>query len=250
MSQKQDKEVLDQLEAIMKELKEARKETATTATIEAKSRSLHLPTFFLNKVKWKLMLVLMSVFIVGILLTVGYFTFIAGERVHTEKGSFIEQMKELSSLATSQAYVKVVIEKEDNQLFGKPINSNLPGTKRKLLLVVPGTVIAGVDLRQVENGNVTTDEEKKTLSIVIPRAELIQEPSLDFDGVQTFSVEGIFREEVNWEEAYELAAEAKEQIRQEALNQGILEIAEKNAEKTLKEFYRQLGYQVTVEFQE
>nr|WP_252189387.1 DUF4230 domain-containing protein [Rossellomorea vietnamensis] len=67
--------------------------------------------------------------------------------------------------------------------------------------------------------------------------------------MKTFSVEGIFRNDVDWNEGFALAEVAKDQISQEAIEQGILPAAEKNAEKSLKGFFEQLGYDVTIEFQ-
>ena len=161
----------------------------------------------------------------------------------------MERIQEMSSLATAQGFVKAVIEQEDNQLFGKEINADLPGTKRKLLMVVPGTVLAGVDLQGIDEKDIVVDEEKKEIQLTLPRAEILQEPSIDTDNIKTFSVEGIFRNDVDWNEGFALAEVAKDQISQEAIEQGILQAAEKNAEKSLKGFFEQLGYDVTIEFQ-
>lgn len=246
-------EILAQLDAIMKELKEGKEQPATAIAVEHRSEA---PKFggFLQKgrAKWrntKIIFFLLVVILVGILIGVGSFKQFFGAEPLVEKGSFIESMKELSSLASSQAYVKAVIEKEDNQFFGKEINTNFPGTKRKLLLVVPGTVTAGVDLQGITEGQVHINDEDKTIDITLPHADIIQEPSLDFEQVQAFSVEGIFREEVNWEEAYELAEEARILVKNEAISQGLLEMAERNAERTLTEFFTQLGYKVAIQYE-
>ncbi|SIA41187.1 Uncharacterised protein [Mycobacteroides abscessus subsp. abscessus] len=53
---------------------------------------------------------------------------------------------------------------------------------------------------------------------------------------------------MNWDEAYSLAAEAKELVEAEAIDQGILELAEKNAEKTISEFFGRLGYEASVSY--
>ena len=155
----------------------------------------------------------------------------------------------MSSLATAQGFVKAVIEQEDNQIFGKEIGADLPGTKRKLLMVVPGTVLAGVDLQQVNKNDIVVDEEKKEIQLTLPRAAILQDPSLDTDNIKTFSVEGIFRSDVDWNEGFALAEVAKDMISQEAVDQGLLQAAEKNAEKSLKGFFEQLGYKVTITYE-
>lgn len=252
MTQKED-EILSQLDAIMNEIKEGKQQAASTVAVDAGRLTPSIKGFTKRGAKkWrlKIILFLLLAIIIGSIIGIGSYRLMSGAAPQVEKGSFIEHMKELSSLASSQAFVKAVIEKEDNQLFGKEIEANFPGTKRKLLLVVPGTVTAGVDLQNMNEDDVKMDEEKKTLEIKLPHATIIQEPSLDFEQVQAFSVEGIFREEVNWEEAYELASEAKALVQEEALAQGLLEMAESNAEKTLKEFFSQMGYEVSVRYED
>lgn len=251
---KKDDEILAQLEAIRHELREGKKQTAgTTAVIGSNNTALSFGTFIkagFRNWKAKIVLFLMMAILVGLAIGLGAFQYFAGSELQVEKGSFIEQIQELSSLASSQAMVKAVIEKEDNALFGKEISTNVPGTKRKLLLVVPGTVTAGVDLQNIEDDDLKLNEEEKSLEITLPRAEMIQEPSLDFDRIQTFSVEGIFRNDVNWEEAYGLASEAKALVKEEAIAQGLLEMAEENAKKTLVEFFERIGYDVSIKFEE
>lgn len=242
-----DEEILAQLEAIRNELKEARQQTASTAAVNHRTSYMN---FGAKKWKLKLSLWLIVLMLVVSIIGIGSIKLLSGASPQVEKGSFIEHMKELSSLASSQAFVKAVIEKEDNQFFGKEINTNFPGTKRKLLLVVPGTVTAGVDLQNIGESQLKMNEEAKTLDITLPHATIIQEPSLDFEQIQAFSVEGVFRSEVDWEEAYNLAAEAKTLVKEEAIAQGLLETAENNAEKTLKEFFTQLGYEVSIHYED
>ncbi|RSD29071.1 DUF4230 domain-containing protein [Mesobacillus subterraneus] len=161
-----------------------------------------------------------------------------------ETSVFIEQVHGLASLATAEAHVKVVIEQEDYKLFGEEIRFNLPGTKRELLMIVPATVVAGVDLKSIDQEDMKVDDERKIVELTLPDAVLLQEPSIIMDQVQTFSDEGLLRGKVSWDEGFNLAAAAQEQIRQEADAAGILEKAAENAETTLKEFFGHLGYTV------
>ena len=68
------------------------------------------------------------------------------------------------------------------------------------------------------------------------------------DSVKTFSDEGLFRGEVQWKEGFDLVAEAQEEIKDEAIEIGLLESAEKSAEKVLKGFFSNLGYTVKITF--
>ena len=238
--------------AIKQELDKGKKEQASAA-IELNSKGFRFPTFGLNRRKRRLSKkIILSLLVIILLLIAG----IAGlwkvafpNEPVMRTSAYLEQMKDLSTLATSQAYIKVILEKEDNEIFGKEIETNIPGTKRKLLLVVPGTVTAGVDLSHLTSNQIKIDEDKKTIDMTIPKATFLQDPSVNFDQVETYSIAGIFRSDVEWDEAYELMDEAKESMEQEAVDQGILEKAEENAEKTIKEFYEQLGYSVSLSYE-
>lgn len=65
-----------------------------------------------------------------------------------------------------------------------------------------------------------------------------------------YSYEGVFREKANIEEAYELAAEAKKLIVEEASGQGILQTAQHQAERTLEDMFSFTGYDVTIKVKE
>ncbi|PPA69705.1 DUF4230 domain-containing protein [Jeotgalibacillus proteolyticus] len=177
-------------------------------------------------------------------------SWLSGDNTEQESEAFVEHIRDMNALATSQAFVKAVVEQTDNQLFGQNISINLPGTQRSLLLIVPGTVLAGVDLDSIEEEDIVLDEEAKTIEITIPRADFLQEPAIDMENVQAFSVEGVFRSNVNWEEGFEIASEAQKIIKEEAETQGILVQAENNAERALQQFFEYAGYKATITFEE
>lgn len=240
-----------EIEALLEELKDSSQQTSATAVLDRGKVKMPFykagrAIFSVWKSKFLIMLLIAVLVISG--LTIGMYSWLAGSTFQEEQGSFVEQIKDMNSLATAQAFTKAVIEQEDNKIFGKEISADVPGTKRKLLLVVPGTVLAGVDLKKVSENDILVDEEGKEMTIELPRAEILQSPSLDTENIKTFSVEGIFRSDVDWEEGFGLAQAAKELIQQEAIDQGLLQTAEKNAEKSLKEFFGQLGYKVTIEY--
>lgn len=241
---------IQEMEEILADLKATERQTGASLAIENRSsRRRGLTNTLLTFWKRRVVLFLLVFLLVVGGAAIGIYSLLSGSTFTEEKGSFVERIQEMSSLATAQGFVKAVIEQEDNQLFGKEINADLPGTKRKLLMVVPGTVLAGVDLQGIDEKDIVVDEEKKEIQLTLPRAEILQEPSIDTDNIKTFSVEGIFRNDVDWNEGFALAEVAKDQISQEAIEQGILSAAEKNAEKSLKGFFEQLGYDVTIEFQ-
>ena len=204
--------------------------------------------FSLWKKSFLLIALLIVVFVIA--LPLGAFYFLTqGSTFAEEKGAFLEQIQELNELATAEAYTKVIIERQDNAVFGQSIGLNLPGTKRQLLVVVPGTVKAGIDLSGLTEKDVIIDEENKTAKLTLPRAKFLGGAELFFDQVEVYSYEGLFRGEANVEEAYELAEEAKNLILEESAGQGVLATAESNAERTLHEMFSFAGYDVTIEFE-
>lgn len=179
---------------------------------------------------------------------VGFWFYPRGAQM-TETTMFVDQIQELAFLATAEAKVTVVKEEVDHKLLGMQLPVNfVPGTQREILLIIPATVIAGVDLEQVTSEQITVNEEDKKLAIILPRATFIQDPAIEMDSIKTWSGKGLLRGEVNWDEGFDLAGAAQEEIKEEAVNMGILETAEKSAEKVLAGFFTNLGYEVEITY--
>lgn len=246
MSKKE--EALTQIEQVLKELKKGEEESAATAVIGHRSGNANISGAIFKVILkfWGFKILLIALLL--ILITFGGTWLFLGNTFKKDSTVFVEQVQELATLATAEAHVKVVIEQKDNKLFGNDISVNLPGTKRELLLIVPATVIAGVDLKGITSDDIKINEDDKELEIVLPRATLIQDPAIQMEDVKTFSDEGLFRGEVKWDEGYNLAAVAQKQIKDEAIEIGLLESAEKSAEKVLAGFFRNLGYAVKITF--
>lgn len=241
-------QVIEQLEKVLKELKAGQEQTAATATLKQQVKMPQVSGALFKFICkfWGFKIFLAALLLV--LVITGGLWFISGNTSKKESVLFVEQVKELATLATAEAHVKVVIEEEDNKLFGKDIGVDLPGTKREVLLIVPATVIAGVDLKQVTSNDIKVDEKDKRLEMVLPRAKFLQDPSIQMDKVSTYSDEGLFRNEPNWDEGYDLTAKAQKKIQREAVDMGLLQTAEDSAEKVLKEFFDHLGYSVEVSY--
>lgn len=173
-----------------------------------------------------------------------------GSTFTEQKSAFVERVQDLQELTTAEAYIKVLVERTDNEVFGKSIGINVPGTKRNLLVVIPGSVKAGIDLSKISDKEMRVDEEEKSIKLTVPRAEFLGGAELYFDKVEIYSVEGLFRGKADIQEGYELADEAKKLIVKEASEQGVLETAERNAEKTLTDMFSFAGYELEIEFKE
>ncbi|MFV2050461.1 DUF4230 domain-containing protein [Metabacillus litoralis] len=176
------------------------------------------------------MKIILAILVLVVITSVGIWLS-TGSTFKQESVTFVEHVQELATLATAEAHMKAVLHEEDNKIFGKEIPIDLPGTKRELLLVVPGTVIAGVDLKGITAEDMVINEETKEIDITLPHAKIIQDPSLQLDKIQAVDNGGFFRGDIKMNEGFEKAAEAQEQIRQDAISVGLLDTAEKSAEK-------------------
>ena len=253
MKMSQDDKIRE-MEKLLKELKAQNKESAATIVEDAPRRrsfSLWKMPLFFSRFKFKTILFISALaFLLLAALPFAAYWAIQGSTFTESKGSFVERVQGLNELSTAQAYTKVIIERQDNAVFGKEIGLDLPGTKRQLLVVVPGSVKAGVDFSGVTESDIKVDEENKTAVLTLPKPEFLGGPEILFDQVEVFSYEGLFREKADIEEAYELASTAKEMMIEESTGQGILETAEENAVKAVQEMFQLIDYDVKVEFKE
>ncbi|MBK3495701.1 DUF4230 domain-containing protein [Viridibacillus sp. YIM B01967] len=242
---------IQELEKILQELKlEEQSATILESTEPMNFRKLrkkgNMRNFFTQWYVWATIIVLAIAFI----LPFATMSLIKGSTFTESKGSIVERIQNLNELTTAEAHTKVMIERSDNKIFGQEIGLNLPGTKRDLLVVIPGGVKAGVDFSTITEADIKLNEEKKTATITLPGAKILGEPTIDFDNVQVFSNEGLFREKADISEAYELANEAKKQILEEATTQGVLNTAKKNVQSSVSDMFALVGYKVKVEFKE
>lgn len=232
------------LDYIINQLKQTEKETASTLAVQP-ARPIHLFQKFQLVKSW-LWGIVIGV-IVSLVILFAWYVYLQKEET-LKSASVIESIQKLATLATVQEHTKTIFSEEDNKLFGKSISFDFPGSKRTLFMVVPGEVTAGVDLKNLTKKDITLDTNTKAIHITLPHATIVQAPSIDSKDIQTFSSEGIFRSDVNWEKGFQLEDAAKQKIKEEAIQSGLLKTAEDNARLALQDFFKNLNYTVTVTF--
>lgn len=189
-------------------------------------------------------------FIAAIIAPFAIWKALTGSNEKIETAVLVERMNDLNELTTAEAYTKVLIERTNNKIFGQEISIAIPGTEQKVLVVVPGTVRAGVDLSELTEKQVRVDESQKTLEITLPKPTILGTPSLALDKVKVFSSEGIFRDEATIKEGYDLANQAQKEMLKEVETEGLLTKAQDNAEESLKNMFGLVNYKVEVKFEE
>ena len=139
---------LEEIEQLLKELKASKEETAVTMDTVRRRPFGFWRGWKLLFSMWKRSYLIIALLILLLILSLPFVAFYMlkqGSTFTEQKGVFLEQIQDLKELATAEAYTKVIIERQDNTLFGQSIGLNLPGTKRQLLVVIPGSVKAGVN---------------------------------------------------------------------------------------------------------
>ena len=151
--------------------------------------------------------------------------------------TIIREVQSLARLETIQYSMQKVITAEVNQGVFGPLFGD------RLLFVAHGYVIAGVDLAQISTEDLRLDNG--VLYVNLPEAEVFvatlnNEASYIYDRNT-----GLFRRsDPNLETAARQAAEAE--IMDGAIDDGILVLAQQNAEFFLERLFNALGYQRVV----
>ena len=147
--------------------------------------------------------------------------------------TIIHEVRALARLETIQYTVEKVITAEVNQGVLGPLFGD------RLLFVAHGTVIAGIDMSKIAPQDMWLQD--KVLNVRLPSAEIFiatldNQKSYVYDRQTGLLTHG----DLNLETAARQVAE--DQIRQGALDDGILVLAEQNAETYLSRLFLALGY--------
>ncbi|HET6145503.1 MAG TPA: DUF4230 domain-containing protein [Candidatus Acidoferrales bacterium] len=158
----------------------------------------------------------------------------AGTQINVGQPTVVRQIQQLKRLETvSYAMDKIISGDHPNQYLPKFLAGD------RLLLVVHGEVVSGINLTGLQPGDVLIQGQK--VSIHLPAAEVF---STRIDNVRTkvYSRDtGIFSSpDPNLES--EVREEAERQLQQDALQDGILKIAGDNARSTISGMLKGLGF--------
>lgn len=163
----------------------------------------------------------------------------SGSLFRIDQPTVVRQIQQLQRLETvSFSMDKIISGERDNPYLPKFLVSD------RLLLVVHGDVIAGVDLGQLQPQDVSI--HGKTISLRMPKAQILV-TRLDNSKTRVYSRDtGLFSSpDPNLES--EVRQEAERQLQEAALQGNILKTADENARSTLSALLRSLGF-TTVEF--
>jgi Protein of unknown function (DUF4230) len=159
-----------------------------------------------------------------------------GGQLHltVDQPTVIRQIRALQRLETvSYTMDKIISGERDNPILPKFLAGD------RLLLVVHGEAIAGIDLSKLQPGDVVVNGS--SVSIRLPQAEIFT-TRLDNAKTRVYSRDtGLFSyPDPNLEG--EVRQEAERQLQAAALQDGILQTAKKNADQTVTVMLTGLGF--------
>lgn len=164
-----------------------------------------------------------------------------GSLIHIDQPTVVRQIQQLQRLETVRFSMdKIISGEHDNPYLPKFLAGD------RLLLVVHGDVIAGVDLSHLRPQDVSIHD--RTISVRIPKSEILV-TRIDNSKTRVYSRDtGLFSSpDPNLES--EVRQEAERQLQDAALQDNILKTSDDNARSTLSALLRSLGF-TTVEFVE
>jgi hypothetical protein len=159
----------------------------------------------------------------------------SGSVIHVDQPTVVRQIQQLQRLETVRYSMEKIISGErDSPYLPKFLVSD------RLLLVVHGEVIAGVDLRKIGSSDVGT--QGHSVTIHLPKSEILV-VRVDNSKTRVYSRDtGLFSSPDPHLES-EVREEAERQLQQAALQDGVLKSAEENARTALAVILKGLGFE-------
>jgi hypothetical protein len=165
--------------------------------------------------------------------------FISGRTttIDTSVPTVVEKIQRLSRLETVVYSLDTVVE-------GDKSSPVLPDVLAgdKLLLIVHGQSIAGIDLGQLKPEDVRIDSQTGSIHVTLPASQLFV-TALDNDHTRIYARSTGLLVPADQNLESDTRAKAQQQLQQAALTDGILDAARKNARATVTALLFSLGFQ-------
>ena len=164
--------------------------------------------------------------------------FQSGIRIDLSRPAVVQRIQRLQRLETVvYSMEKVVTGSQDNAFLPRLLAGD------RILLIVHGEVTAGIDLGRIDASTITIKD--RDIDIVMPEAEIFS-TRLDNELTRVYSRQtGLFTAPDPQLES-EVRREAERQLRQSAIDGGILKTAAENGRVTLSGLLSGLGFESVV----
>jgi Protein of unknown function (DUF4230) len=155
----------------------------------------------------------------------------------TSVPAVVEKIQRLNRLETVVYSLDTVVEGDRTSPI---LPDMLAGDK--ILLVVHGQSIAGIDLSQLKPEDVRIDSANHTIHVTLPASQLFV-TTLDNQHTRVYARSTGLLVPVDQNLESDTRAKAQDQLQQAALTDGILDAARKNARATVTTLLYSLGFQ-------
>lgn len=154
----------------------------------------------------------------------------------------VGKITSLTELGTVEYVVTKIVKANDNATWYK-------FGDRKILFSCKAILKAGIDLSKLEDSDIKANIEKKSISITLPRAELLS-VNLKPENIKLiYEKTSITRSSFSNKERDAVLAQGEADILKSVPDMGIFDDAESNAKLFLEAFFKQAGFKdVNIEF--
>ncbi len=154
-----------------------------------------------------------------------------GEKETLSGETIQSEIREMGDLVTAEyAYSHAEDFQNVKTLFGLQIDL----TKTTLIYTVDGMIQAGIDFRSVQ---VEADQENRVLKVLLPRSR-ITSSEIDHDSFHLVSEQEGWFNNLSAEDVNRTFAHVKEMEEEKAVQNGLLDRADENAEKMITSFVK------------
>lgn len=157
-------------------------------------------------------------------------------------------MTDIGELATEEYWftqVETFDKSKTAQLFS--ITFDVPLTRTKFVYSYDGVIKAGIDFTKTE---VEKDELKRLITITLPKAYILSS-EIDYDSFQLYDEKTSIFNPLSVKDVSDTNREMIRSAEKDAIAKGVLDRADKNAEKLVKNFlrggYDLRGYAIKIE---
>ena len=170
--------------------------------------------------------------------------FFGGDVKIDKTENVVEEIRKISELTTVCYYKEVVIKDKKTEptmfnTFKRAMKMGGDSCTYEVVLIARGKIRAGFNFEKISEGDISVDSE--TLTINVPCAEVL-------DVIVNPSDYEVYTEEGEWshEEIKKVQEKTADKIRQDALNDGIIEKANRYGMEKLKSVFKPMGFKNVV----
>lgn len=194
---------------------------------------------FFDNIKGKLVL---AIIVILIIVGIGGYAKISMDRKTNLLSNKIEEnILKLVELSTVKYNYTNIVEYEDKmQLSGITI----PFTNKRFILKYSGYIKAGIDLSTIE----VNLKDKNTVEVKMNKAEIFENVIPEEDVYFYDERDSVFNK-LSFKELYVVLIQEKEKMKEEVIEKGILNDAEKNGTEAIKSLLEAMGFEnITISF--